>query len=194
LLALFSLTLRAQQQKDSIIAEGGGPDERASARILYWNRTKNAAAGQFAIDYGRPTWKKEYENKAKFEEMTRGKVWRLGKDFWTVLDTAIPLKIGGRDIPAGAWYLGLHRSDDGAVWSLAFIDPSKIRKTGLDAFEINRAPIEFRIPVTSSQAETAADKLTVTLSAKESDIKDVTLKILWGKLQVSAPVQAVPKN
>ncbi|HEV8131185.1 MAG TPA: DUF2911 domain-containing protein [Acidobacteriota bacterium] len=189
LIVIGSIALQAQQKKPSIIAEGGDAEERASARVLYWDRAKNGAAGQFAIDYGRPAWKKEYEDKAKFDGMTNGKVWRLGKDFWTVLDTSVPLKIAGKDIPVGAWYLGLHRSIDGRIWSLAFIDPAKVRKAHLDAFDINKAPVEFKIPMISSEASNVTEKLTTLLSYKKESIKDVTLKILWGNIQVSASVQ-----
>lgn len=189
LVVMGSIAVQAQQKKPGIIAEGGIVEERASVRVLYWDQVKDGAAGQFAIDYGRPAWRKEYEDKAKFDSMTRGKVWRLGKDFWTVLDTGVPLKIGGKDVPVGAWYLGLRRSSDGSTWSLVFIDPAKVRKARLDAFEINKAPVEFKIAVTSGAPETTTEKLTIELSYKKDNIKDVTLKILWGKLQVSAPVQ-----
>ena len=49
---------------------------------------------------------------ARFDVATKGKVWRLGNDYWTLLDSNIPIKVGGRDIPVGLWYLGLSRSDD----------------------------------------------------------------------------------
>lgn len=189
LVMIGSLAIQAQQKKPSIIAEGGSLEERGSARVLYWDQSKDGAAGQLAIDYGRPGWRKEYEDTAKFDSMTIGKVWRLGKDFWTVLDSSVPLKIAGTNVPVGSWYLGLHRSSDGKTWSLAFIDPAKVRKARLDAFEINKAPVEFKIPLTAVEAATTTEKLNITLSYKKENIKDVTLKILWGKLQVSAPVQ-----
>jgi DUF2911 family protein len=63
---------------------------------------------------------KEYEDPVKFDGMTKGKTWRLGKDFWTVLDTNVPLKIAGKEVAAGTYYLGLFRSADGSAWSLAF--------------------------------------------------------------------------
>ena len=34
---------------------------------------KHEAAGQFAINYGRPVWKSIYEDPAKFDAMTQGK-------------------------------------------------------------------------------------------------------------------------
>lgn len=72
---LLAVCVQAQQAKPVIIAEGGSrPDDRGSARVLYWNTKLDTAAGQFAINYGRPVWKKGYEDKARFDAMTNGKV------------------------------------------------------------------------------------------------------------------------
>lgn len=181
--------VQAQDKKPAVQAFGGSTDERGSTRVLYWSTEKNLPLGQLAIDFGRPVWKKEYENAAAFDGFTKGKVWRFGKDFWTTLDTGLPLKIAGKEIPPGLYYLGLHRSDDGATWSLAFVDPVKARKGMLDAFMMDKATIEFKVPVSVEKAATSADKLTVLLSAKKENIKEVTLKINWGTLQLSVPIE-----
>ena len=85
-----------QQAKKGLSPEGGDVDERGSARVLYWDLDNDHSAGQFAVNYGRPGWKKEYEDPAKFDAMTKGKVWRMGSNFWTELDTCLPLKISGK--------------------------------------------------------------------------------------------------
>jgi hypothetical protein len=172
-----------------IVAFGSDSPERGTTRVGMWNTRKNAGAGQFAIDYGRPVWRKEYEDAARFDAMTKGKIYRLGSNFWTVLDTDIPLTMAGKQVPAGAWYLGLHRSEDGATWSLAFIDPAKVRAVHMDASEINKAPVEFKVPMTTEQSSEMKEKLTIDLLFKETNPKDVTLKISWGKLQLTAPIQ-----
>jgi len=180
----------AQDNKPAVQAfDSPTPDERGSTRILYWHTAKKSPLGQVAIDYGRPVWKKEYENQALFDGFTKGKVWRFGKDFWTTLDTAMPLKIAGKEVPAGQYFLAIQRSADGATWSLAFLDPMKIRKAGLDAFVIDRAPVDFTVPITLEKATESADKLTIVLLAGKDDIKNVTLKINWGTLQLTAPIQ-----
>ena len=186
--------LQAQDNKPKkpvplIVAFGSDSPERGTTRVGLWNTKKNSGAGQFAIDYGRPVWRKEYEDTAKFDAMTKGKVYRLGSNFWTVLDTDIPLTIAGKTIPPGAWYLGLHRSEDGSTWSLAFIDPAKTRAAHMDASEINKAPVEFKVPMATEQASEMKEKLTIDLLFQEANPKDVTLKIGWGKLQLSAPIQ-----
>jgi len=189
LMLLFTLTAEAQQ-KPKIVAEGGTPDDCASARVLYWNGQTNSAAGQVAIDYGRPVWKKEYNDTAKFDAMTRGKIWRMGSNYWTILDTNLPLSIGGKKVPVGLYYLGLHRSEEGSEWSLAFIDPAKARKVHLDAFQIERAPVEFEAHMSDvAKAENPAEKLTITLTYAKDAIKHVTMRIAWGNLVLSTPIE-----
>jgi len=194
LMLLSTLSVEGQQQRPKIVAEGGTPDDRASARILYWNEQTNGPAGQFAIDYGRPLWKKDYEDPAKFDAMTRGKIWRLGSNFWSTLDTQLPLSIGGKRVSVGCYYLGLHRSEEGSEWSLVFIDPSKVRKGRLDAFLIDKAPVEFESVMSSAKAEAPAEKLTITLSHPADDIRHVTMRIAWGSLALSMPIEvALPE-
>src|SRR5918911_305354 len=179
ILGLGSLAL-AQEKKPApppIVAFGSDSPERGTTRVGFWNTRKNMGAGQFAIDYGRPLWKKDYEDTAKFDQMTKGHVYRLGSNFWTTLDTDMPLVIGGTQIPAGLWYLGLHRSADGATWSLVFIDPAKARAAHVDASEIGRAPIAFKAPMTIETAAETKEKLTIDLVFKRGNPKDVTLRV-----------------
>ena len=188
-LFLSFVPARAQQSKPTIVAEGGQPDDRASARVLYWNDAKHEAAGQFAINYGRPVWKSVYEDPAKFDAMTKGKTWRMGSNFWTVLDSCLPLKISGRAFTLGYYYLGLHRSEDGSKWSLAFIDPAKVRAGHIDAFDIHKAPIEFEVPISVTSAASKAEKLTIELTYSKDDIRKVTLNVTWGTLALTAPIE-----
>ncbi len=180
----------AQQTKPTIVAEGGGVDDYGSTRVLYWNTKADGPAGQFAINFGRPGWKKDYEDAAKFDGMTKGKVWRMGSNFWTTLDTSVPLKIAGKSVPVGAYYLGLHRSADGALWSLAFIDPAKVRSARADAFEIQKAKVEFMAPMTTAKPEGVAEKLTITLSHGKENPRKGTIKVAWGNLALTAPFEA----
>jgi hypothetical protein len=68
-LALGAVAL-AQEQKSSIAAFGGKPDERGSTRLLFVDSGRRAILGEFAINYGRPAWKKEYEDAAAFDKIT----------------------------------------------------------------------------------------------------------------------------
>ncbi len=185
----------AQQAKKGIVAEGGEADDRGSARVLYWDLDANGGAGQFAVNYGRPVWKKAYEDPANFDKMTKGQVWRMGSNFWTELDTCIPLEISGKKIGVGLYYLGLHRSEDGTKWSLAFIDPAKVRAARLDAFDIRKAPISFEVPVTFKQlAAPVAEKLTIRMVYKKENDRHVMMELAWGNMEITAPIEAtLPK-
>jgi hypothetical protein len=186
---LLTAAAQAQQPKPTIVAEGGDADDYASARVLYWNQKTDSAAGQFAINYGRPVWKQVYEDPAKFDALTKGKVWRMGSNFWTNFETQVPLSIGGKNIPAGYYYLGMHRSADGSRWSLAFIDPLEVRHAHLDAFQIQKAKVKFEVPMSLAKAEGKAGKLTITFAYPKDDIKNVTLRVAWGNLAFTTPVK-----
>lgn len=186
----FAVIAQAQQTQPKIVAEGGGVDDYGSTRVLYWNNQTDSAAGQFAINYGRPVWKKDYEDTAKFDSLTKGKIYRLGSNFWTSLDTCLPLKISGRKVAVGQYYLGLRRSDDGSKWSLAFIDPTGVRSARLDAFQIQRAKVMFEAPMSQGKAGAKAERLTITFSYPKENPKKVTLRVAWGTLALEAPVEA----
>jgi hypothetical protein len=187
--------LHAQDKKSPVIAlSEPALGERGTSRVLYWNPEKEVAVAAVAIDFGRPVWKKEYDDPLGFDLATKGKVWRLGNDYWTILDSNVPIKIAGRDIPIGLWYLGLHRSDDGSSWSLAFIDPVKARRSRLDPFAMDTVPIDFKVPMTAEQSSGTTEKLNLILSAQKEDIKNVTLRISWGRLQLMAPMQVLLNN
>ncbi|HEY6292514.1 MAG TPA: DUF2911 domain-containing protein [Terriglobia bacterium] len=190
LVLLVAGSLRAQQGP-KISAEGGNPpDDRGSARLLYWNETANTAAGQIAVNYGRPVWRKDYEDPAKFDSITKGKVWRMGSNFWSNLYTDVPVSIGGKAIAPGFYFVGLQRSADGSSWSLAFIDPVKVREARIDAFDIRKATVRFTAPMTIEPSSSdTVEKLTITLSHPENDIRDATLKVAWGHLALTAPVK-----
>jgi hypothetical protein len=189
-LLLLAAASQAQEVKQRYRAFGGTPDERASVRVAYADTQKKSFGQQFAFDYGTPAWKKDYEDPAKFDAMTKGKVWRFGSNFWTTLDTNIPIKIGGKAVPVGVWYVGLRRSQDGVQWSMVFIDPAKVRSATVDAFSIAQAPIEFEAPLVTEKATELKEKLTVMLTPQTDNVKKVTLRISWGQLQLSAPIEA----
>ena len=195
-LCIFLVPLMQAQDKKSPIVALSEPalGERGTSRILYWNQEKDMAVAAVAVDFGRPVWKKEYEDAGRFDLMTKGKVWRLGNDYWTILDSNVPIKIAGRDIPVGLWYLDLDRSPDGSRWSLAFIDPVKARRSRHDGFAMDTVPVDFKVPMTAEKPAGVTEKLTLALSASKEDMKNVTLRVSWGRLQLMAPMQVTLPN
>lgn len=173
---------------------GGRVSQRAFARILYTIRGTAGSAtypGEFIVSYGQPAWKPEYNDPATFDQMTKGRVWRMGDNFWTLLDTNLPLRINGKEIPPGEYYLGAHRSEDGNTWSLAFLDPLKVRKARLDAAEIAKAPVDFMVPMTFQKKEESSEKLTITLEHPKDDLMNVTFKAAWGTFQLTTAIQVM---
>ena len=178
-------------QEGSLVGLGGRLAQRASARILYMNQDTNGFVGQLVVNYGQPVWKAEYEDLGLFDKMTKGQVWRMGDNFWSVLDTHVPLKVSGRDIGVGSYYLGVHRSQDGNSWSLAFLDPGAIREARLDASEIAKASVDFMVPMSYSRTDENVESLTITLDYPKKDPTNVTLRVVWGKLQLTAPIEVM---
>lgn len=189
MIAPLSLMVHAQNKQSGPVAFGVQTHERAVARVGFWDEAKNKGAGGFFIEYGRPLWRKDYEDTAKFDAMTKGKTWRMGAEYWTVLDTSLPLNIGGQNIPIGLWYVGLNRSADGATWSLVFIDPAKVRSQQIDPSEIERAPVAFRAPMKVESGGEFAEKLTINLSVPKAGAKESVMQLSWGKFQLSTPIQ-----
>jgi hypothetical protein len=188
-----AVVLNGQNRLSNVMVESEPAlGERGLTRILYLNAQQTAPAASVSIDFGRPFWNRQLDNPAAFDQLTRGKVWRLGSDYWTILDTNLPLTIAGRDIPVGLWYLGLHRSDDGATWSLAFMDPVKVRKGRMDGHWMDAVPVEFKVPLTVEPATASiTERLTITLLAQPDSMRNLNLRIAWGRLHLATSVRAV---
>jgi Protein of unknown function (DUF2911) len=189
LLAASSFGAQQTAQQNKVIIGGGNPNDRASTRLLYFT-FEGGALGQFAFNYGRPVWKSEYDDPAKFDALTKGKVWRMGSNFWSNLYTDLPLTISGKDVVPGFYLLGLQRSADGSSWSLAFIDPVNARKHHFDALFMDGVPVEFTAPMHLEPPSTeAVEKLTLTLTHPKDDLYNATLTLAWGHVVLTAPIK-----
>lgn len=158
--------------------------ERVSTRIAYFSRGFAEVLGEVELSYGTPRWKQDYEK--DFEAATRGKTWRFGQNFWTVLDTNLPLEIETEEVPPGSHYLGIRRSEDGEDWSLVFIDPVEARKNHLDAFFIEQATVAMEVPLTYRRVERVAEKLEVELKVEPES--RATLVVRFGPVELSTPL------
>ena len=63
------------------------------------------------------------------------------------------------------------------------------RRASEIASEIARATIAFKAPIAIGDAADSKDKLTIDLVFQKGNLKDVTLRIAWGKLLLNAPIQ-----
>lgn len=138
-----------------------------------------------SLTYGQPEWKASYD--AMLDKL-KGKVNRLGKDWFTTLITMSDLEIGGAKIPAGSYIVGLHCDQDGK-FALALLDSTKAMKNkiypGMDFKP------EFVCPLTLNKdaAKDVVSKMTMTFDAKQEDGGKGTFTLAWGKHTLTAPAQ-----
>ncbi len=181
----------AQQPQGKFWIYGQQIEERASTRIGYWKTTANAGIGEAVVSYGRPPWKEQYAQ--QLDTLTKGKMWRMGDNYWTLLDTNLPIQIGGVDVAVGLYYLAVKRSTDGAKWELVFIDPQRSRVKGLDAFDVGTRPTEipvlFSAPLEFEASENTVEKLTILFKLDKGSQTEGTMKLSWGSFSLSTPVK-----
>jgi Cupin domain/Protein of unknown function (DUF2911) len=159
---------------------------RGSTRIFYWGQSNSA--GQVEIDYGVPQYQPAY---AKFLTEPSGQRWRFGQDFWTRLDTNMPLSIGGVDLDAGYYYLVLENTAEHGIRMIA-LDPVEVRKQRLDAYEAPKTTGGIAIPLTAAKADYPSGRLQIALSVDRSKDDEGTLEIVFGSHRMSANVEMYP--
>jgi hypothetical protein len=194
ILASVSLSCLVLAPSFSLAQEGGleafgGEAQRVSTSIAYFaqpSENEFVSAGGVAINYGQPEWKAEYEE--QFDELTKGKRWRFGNNFWTTLDTNLPLTIAGTEVAPGYYYLVLERSNEDQ-WSLVLLDPKPIQAKKLDASGAEDTSGGVSAPLTPAESAEPAVKLTVKLVRNEENIKKATLEIQWGTRKLTAPIE-----
>lgn len=189
-LLLLSLTLPAVAE-----AQEGRPasgqkayaetSQRGNARIFFWG--DNHSIGQLAVDYGQPMWSDRWQQMLEGEQM-QGKRWRLGQNFWTNLDSNVPLTLGEQRIEAGYWYLSMeHRGDDGFV--LWILDPAQVREQKLDAYHAHKTRGGIEVPLVHSESGELRERLTIRLDLDpEQGASAAVLRIEFGPHRLEVPV------
>lgn len=174
------LTLPATAQK--LQAFGGDGPRFASTRI-FWN---DGPVGMVCIQYGQPQWKDEYDGMV---DQLKGKMLRLGKDFWTTLNTSCALTIGETEVAPGSYYLGLKCDEDGG-FHLLILDAVKADKAGWAPFVPDAWKPDYTIALTHSRKETSTELMYVGLSSDENAPASMKLTIAWGKHVLATRVLA----
>lgn len=173
-LTLTAIPLFAQA-KISVL---GGQNQRNNTAVVLVDDTRSLR-GLVTITYGIAEWKTEYTDKA--EELTKGRMFRLGRDNWAIFDSSIAVKFGNVTVPAGIYYLGIARSKDGATWNLVFIDPAKAKAAGASPPMPEPAPHAYDVVLTHERTEgKITPKLDVTMVSDKSQPTRGTLTISWG--------------
>jgi Protein of unknown function (DUF2911) len=134
-----------------------------------------SSGAKVSIDYSQPSVKgrtigKDLEPKA-------GQVWRTGANEATVFETDKPVKIEGKELPAGKY--GLFTLVNGDDWTIIF---NKTWKQW-GAFDYKEADDALRLNVKAAKAASFAEKMNFSIS------KEGKVTLLWGDISVGFTVQ-----
>jgi hypothetical protein len=154
-------------------------EPRGMARVVYFGGSGLAA--EYAIEYGKPAWKPD------FEKLMKGRV-RLGCDYWATLDTWNPLTVGDKEVKAGEYFLGLECAKEGQ-WSLVLLDPDPLRKQKIDGYSTPQTKGGQLIPMKYEETKDSADRLAIRFVGDDKDAKLQTLEIRFGRHRLTAPVK-----
>jgi len=187
-LILVCLPLFAQAKIEAI----GGQNQRNNTAVLLADKTGGGFTplGLVTLTYGVPVWKPEYTDKA--DELSKGQIFRLGRDGWAIFDSNIAVKFGSVTVPAGTYYLGVSRSKDGAIWNLVFIDPAKAKAAGAWPPMPEPAPHAFDVVLTHERtAGKITEKLDVAMVNDKEKPTQGTLTITWGDRKLTGTYDMV---
>ncbi|HEX5053368.1 MAG TPA: tetratricopeptide repeat protein [Planctomycetota bacterium] len=158
--------------------------ERRSARVAWFGRA--GSPGQLAIDYQPIPWNAKYDQALASGEY-QGKKWRLGANFWTSLDTSIPLQFGAVEVPAGYYYLTLEQRDE-KTFVLALHDAAAVKKLKLDAFQAEKLQGGIEVPMSHAVSDEEAKQLAIAVTPDKGSIESGALNIRFGGHVLSAAV------
>jgi len=182
--AFFASSANAQVQSM------GGPDTGRQASWVIFAEMQNGFTphGAVAIQYGQPLWQDSYDAvlaSGKFNGTTQ----RLGKNWWTSLDTTIAIEIGGTKIAAGSYYLGIQVAKDGAI-GLLVIDAKSSNEKGWLPFVSSqwKSDIVCKLDLKKDAHEDVQQKMLIAISADKADLSKGTFSIRWGKHDLTAAV------
>jgi len=189
-LTLTVLPLLAQAKIEVL----GGQGTRNNTAVILADTSKGfTPLALVTITYGVPEWKPEYTDKA--EEMTKGKMFRLGRDNWPIFDSNVAIKFGSVTVPAGTYYLGVSRSQDGATWNLVFIDPAKAKAAGAWPPAPEPAPHAYDVALTHERTQgKVTEKLDVNMVNDKAQPTHGTLTIAWGDRKLTGSYDMILEN
>jgi len=191
---LLAATLAALTFVDTPPAQqvNGGPDPDRKASTLSVSTANFEVLAAVSISYSQPTWQDSYNG--MLDGLKGSNYSRLGKGWWTTLDTVGLVEIGGTKIEAGSYYLGLAVGKDGA-FSLLLFDSRQTMKKGLlpGSTPLYRgdASAEIKAPLTLAKdsLKEVVVKMEIEMTVDKQDPSSGKLSIRWGKHELSAPVK-----
>lgn len=165
----------------------GGPDpDRKASTMFVFGDDFHAYAGA-SISYSQPQWNDKYNDMLP---TLKGKNARLGKNWWTSLDTIGAMEIAGTKIEAGSYFLGLHVDQDGN-FHLLLLDAKKAMQGGVLPFHTDNLKADAKAPLTLAKDSLPAtvEKMEIEISADKNDPSTGRFAIRWGKHELSAKVK-----
>lgn len=166
-------------------AFGGDAPRMAATRILVSGQNFTPV-GMVCVQYGQPTWSAAHQAEL---DSAKGKQFRLGKDYWTTLNTSCALTIGGVKVAAGSYYLGLKADAEGAFHLLVISSATADAKKWAPWTDAEWKA-DFTCPLARTAIETEAAVMKMSLVGKAEAPAEMTFSIQWGKHQLAAPVVA----
>lgn len=167
----------------------GAETDRRTTTVFVSAEDGTTLAGA-SIGYSAPTWHSSYDAAV---DKPSGVYSRLGKNWWTTLDTLGAIEIGGTKIEPGSYYLGIGAAKDGAFTLLVF-DSRKAMQDGVlpgstvlyrgEVLATAAAPMTLHkgtLPATVALME-------IEIAADAADPSHGKLAIRWGKHELTAPV------
>ena len=145
------------------------------------------ADGLVTVAYGQPEWKPEYVE--QFDAVTKGKRWRFGRNWWTTLDTNVPITLGDVAIEPGDYYLVGERPADSDDWYLLVLDPAGVRKLQLDPVMAFETTGGRQVKLTHELTESTNELMTIEIYPDEADSSQAMLAAWWGNHRLSAPLR-----
>ena len=163
--------------------------ERGYSSISYWTYRDDGVeigGGRISVEHGKPQWPEMLEEPGAFDGATIGKLWRLGNNKWSTLDTQLTLRFGKRTVKPGIYYLVIERPKEGQ-WRLAFVAPDSVSPSFIDAWaseaRADEVPRLFSVPLKYSTSDKAAE-LDISLALDKDDMSQGALRIHWGEHQL----------
>lgn len=148
-------------------ARGAGPaapyqvtTRRQSTRVVWFDQAGNSP-GQLVVDYAPVAWQDKYEAAVDAPKHI-GRHWRLGADYWTSLETMLPVRIGDLQLQPGQYFLTLIQPQAGA-FMLAVHDANEVRKLHLDAYLAHQVPAGKQVALAHSRLERKAEQLEIAI-------------------------------
>jgi len=163
--------------------------ERGYSSISYWTNRDDGVeigGGRISIEHGKPKWPAALEEQPAFDRATVGKLWRLGNNKWTTLDTQLPLRFAGRKVEPGIYYLVVERPDP-ETWNLSFVSPRAVLPGFIDAWAAQarprEVPILFSVPLRYARGSKTTE-LEMLLALEKDDMSKGSMRVQWGPHQL----------